>query len=223
MKQFTTRGIVLKRLNYQEADRLVTVLTADHGKLTLMAKGVRKIKSKLAGGIELLTVNEMVIIEGKGDIYTLRSARMQRNFAHLSSDYGRMQLGFQLLKLVQHITESQLEPAYFEMVELTLANLDDPTVQPIVTQLWYLLNFLRLQGRQPNFTSDVEGGKLMPNETYSYLPDEGSLRKGGLLGADHIKLARLCLQLLPKQLMQIKNVDLLALDWLKQLRMFDPV
>src|ERR1700676_1640031 len=49
INQIITTGIVLRRINYMEADRIITILTPDYGKLTLFAKGVRKANSKLAG------------------------------------------------------------------------------------------------------------------------------------------------------------------------------
>ena len=62
----TTSAIILKRVDYGEADRILTLLTPDHGKLSLMAKGVRKIKSKLAGGIELFSISTITFAEGRG-------------------------------------------------------------------------------------------------------------------------------------------------------------
>ncbi|MCA9330182.1 DNA repair protein RecO, partial [Candidatus Saccharibacteria bacterium] len=62
MKQIVTVGIVLARINYGEADRIVTILTPDHGKIRLLARGVRKIKSRLAGGIELFSINDLTYI-----------------------------------------------------------------------------------------------------------------------------------------------------------------
>lgn len=70
MKTISTQAIVLKRSNYREADRILRVITPDRGKISLIAKAVRKPKSKLAGGIELFSVNEISYIEGKA-IYRL--------------------------------------------------------------------------------------------------------------------------------------------------------
>ena len=56
MNQLVTDGIVLSRVNYGEADRIIKLLTPEAGKLSLMARGVRKPKSKLAGGIELFSI-----------------------------------------------------------------------------------------------------------------------------------------------------------------------
>lgn len=60
-----TSGIVLNRINFGEADRILTVITPDQGKLSLIAKGVRKEKSKLAGGIELFSVSNISFIPPK--------------------------------------------------------------------------------------------------------------------------------------------------------------
>ena len=68
MKRYTDQAIVLKRVDYAEADRIVQVITRENGKRSLMARGVRRAKSKLAGGIELFSVSSITAIVGKGDI-----------------------------------------------------------------------------------------------------------------------------------------------------------
>jgi len=86
VNQIVTTAIVLSRLNYGEADRIITVITPDNGKLRLMAKGVRRVKSKLAGGIELFIVSSLTFIKGKGDIGTLVSSRLQTHFSSIVTD-----------------------------------------------------------------------------------------------------------------------------------------
>ena len=71
MKQISTTGVILSRVNYKEADRILGVITPNYGKVRLMARGVRKIKSKLAGGIELFSISSLNYVNGKGDISTL--------------------------------------------------------------------------------------------------------------------------------------------------------
>lgn len=67
MKTVRSQAIVLRRTNYGEADRILQLLTPD-GRRSVMARGVRKEKSKLAGGIELFAVSDVVIGEGKGSL-----------------------------------------------------------------------------------------------------------------------------------------------------------
>ena len=60
MKVERTRAIVLKRTNYGEADRILQLLTT-YGKRNVIAKSVRREKSRMAGGIELFSICEVVI------------------------------------------------------------------------------------------------------------------------------------------------------------------
>ena len=75
-----TRAVVLRRTNYGESDRILNFLTPT-GKVSALARGVRKEKSRLAGGIELFTVSDVVIHQGRGSLGTLTSAKML-NFYH---------------------------------------------------------------------------------------------------------------------------------------------
>ncbi|MDB5181251.1 MAG: repair protein RecO, partial [Candidatus Saccharibacteria bacterium] len=113
MKQITTTAIILSRTDFGEADRILTLLTPDHGKLRLIAKGVRRIKSKLAGGIELFSVSDIVYIKGRGDIGTLISTRLIRHYGKIVSDVTRTMLGYDLIKMLNKATEDEPEDDYF--------------------------------------------------------------------------------------------------------------
>ena len=67
MKTERMRAIVLRRTNYGEADRILQLLTPE-GRRSVMAKGVRREKSKLAGGIELFALTDVVIGQGRGEL-----------------------------------------------------------------------------------------------------------------------------------------------------------
>ena len=75
MKTIRTRAIVLRRTNFGEADRILQLLTPE-GRRSVMAKGVRREKSKLAGGIELFAITDVVLGEGRGDLGILTSAQL---------------------------------------------------------------------------------------------------------------------------------------------------
>src|SRR4051812_44153733 len=108
-QQRVTTGIVLTRIEYGEADRIVTVLTPNDGKLRLMAKGVRRVKSKLAGGVELFSVSSLTYIPGRGDIGTLISSRLETHFGHIVQNIDRTMLGYDLIKLLHKATEDEPE------------------------------------------------------------------------------------------------------------------
>jgi len=62
---YRTEGFILKKIDRGEADRIFTVYTRDFGKLDLLAKAERKIKSKLRGGLELFYLSDIEFIQGK--------------------------------------------------------------------------------------------------------------------------------------------------------------
>jgi len=82
MKQLVARAIVLSRTDFGEADRIITLLTPDQGKVRLVARGVRRAKSKIAGGIELFSISDITYMTGKGDLGTLISARLDRHYGN---------------------------------------------------------------------------------------------------------------------------------------------
>ena len=65
---FKTEGLVLRETEYQDADKLLTVLTKDRGRLTLRARGVRSRSSKLKSGCQLLAYAEFTVFSGKNSM-----------------------------------------------------------------------------------------------------------------------------------------------------------
>ena len=81
MPTYSTAAVVLKRINYGEADRLVTLLTEKYGRVTAIARGVRKPLSKLRGFLELFTYGDFRLAEGKTlHRLTLKSPGVGRRF-----------------------------------------------------------------------------------------------------------------------------------------------
>jgi DNA repair protein RecO (recombination protein O) len=172
MDSLKTRGIVLKRTDYGEADRIVTVLTSDQGKLRLMARGVRKPKAKLAGGIELFSVSDMSFIRGRGEIGTLISARLDEHYGDI---------------------EDEPEPEYFVLMEQALAALDDPGVGLDLIRAWFNANMLKLSGHAPNLEATAAGHKLTAGSRYVFDLDDMAFdpRPRGRFAPDDIKFLRL--------------------------------
>jgi DNA repair protein RecO (recombination protein O) len=194
MNQVATKGIVLTRIDYGEADRILSFLTPDHGKLRLMAKGVRRVRSKLAGGIELFSVSDITFIQGRSDIGTLVSARLIRHYGTIVSDLSRVQLGYELLRLLNKNIEDESEPDYFELLDHALAALNDAAMPVQVIDVWFRAQLLRLGGFVPNLHTDIASRKLDIANTYTFSFDDMAFAlnpHGGRFTANHIKVLRL--------------------------------
>ena len=191
--QQVTTGIVLTRTDYGEADRILTLLTPDQGKLRLMAKGVRRVKSKLAGGVELFSVSDLTFIRGRGDIGTLVSARLKTHYAHIVQDLDRTMLGYELMKQLNKVTEDEPETAYFHVLQETFEALNDRNIALDLIRVWFNAQLLRLDGHMPNLQTDPDGTKLEAGKTYEFSFDDSAFvaRPDAPYKADAIKFLRL--------------------------------
>jgi DNA repair protein RecO len=187
-----TRAIVLRRTNFGEADRILDLLTPD-GRLSVMARGVRKEKSKLAGGIELFAVCDVVIGKGKGDLGILTSARMVHFYGHILDDYDRMQFAYEVLAQVAHASKSLDEAEWYDIVAEVLAALHVTTVPIALVQVWFYVRVAALLGDALNTERDNAGRKLLSDKRYRYdSTDKGFVEdSNGQITAEHIKILRL--------------------------------
>jgi DNA repair protein RecO (recombination protein O) len=155
MNSLRTRAIVLRRTNYGEADRIIQLLTPS-GKRTVMAKGVRREKSRLAGGIELFAICDVVIGEGKSDIGILTSARLVQFYRHIMQDYDRMQFAYAMIKLITKASEMVDEPEWYDVLSEVLMGLDAHTIPLELVQTWFYLHYASLLGHELNLDRDSE-------------------------------------------------------------------
>lgn len=208
MKTERTRAIVLRRTNYREADRVVQLLTP-LGRRSVMARGVRKEKSKLAGGIELFAISDVVIGQGKGDLGVLTSARLVHFYRGIIADYDRMQFGYEVVKLVTRSSELVDEPEWYDILAETLAALDASSIDLRLTQTWFYLRYADLLGYALGLQYDVEGESLHSELRYRYDVGEKGLRQvaQGEIGVDHIKLLRLIATKSLQALAQIGGIE----------------
>jgi len=219
MKTLRTRAIVLRRTNFGEADRILSLLTPE-GRRSVMAKGVRKEKSKLAGGIELFAITDVVIGEGRGDLGILTSAQLVIFYRHILEDYDRLQFGYRAIKLVGAASDTVDEPEWFDLLSEVLAALDALTIPSELIETWFLLRYSGLLGRELNLERDIDGLPLSAESNYRYDSSEEGLRpvQNGEITSDHIKLLRLIGTRSLKVLVQIGGIGAILPECLRVAR-----
>lgn len=222
MNQIITKGIVLSRTNFQEADRILTLLTPDHGKVSVVAKGVRKSRSKMAAGTELLSISEIGFIRGKGDLSTLTTARLDKHFGTIVQYMDRTMYAYDLLKRVNRLTEDNAEQEYFNLLVATFEALNNPEIELNLIQLWVLLHLVTISGHLPELGYDNRGIKLAESPHYSFDAEAMAfyVHPEGLYKTGHIKLLRLCLS---QPLNRLSNVTGLESYVLPMLRLMQTV
>jgi DNA repair protein RecO (recombination protein O) len=135
-RSYKLQAIVLKRVNFSEADRLVTVFSRSHGKLKLIAKGVRRLTSRKKGHLELFTLSKLQITKAKSiDIIT--EAETIESFANLRQNLNRVRIGYLMAELIEQLTAEGQE--HQEIYTLLLDSLT--TLNSSSASQDFILNF----------------------------------------------------------------------------------
>ena len=120
----TTQGLVLREVNYKEADKILTVLTAEGGKRTVKARGCRKKNSPLAASAQLLVYADMTLFLYQ-DRITLNEAESIRQFWHVRSDVELLALGSYFAEVMETVAvEGRPDPAAMSLILNSLHALD---------------------------------------------------------------------------------------------------
>lgn len=192
-KDLRTLAYVLKRVNYGEADRILNLITPS-GKIAAIAKGVRKEKSKLAGGVEIFSLVDINVRQGKSELGVITNAKMLKYYAGILKDFNRLELASLILKKVSFAAESSDNSDFFRIVDQALKGLDAGDGLELV-EAWFWLNLLKASGEEINLYRDVMGEKLRVDLKYDWDEMEGAFKRKehGEYGENDIKMLRLML------------------------------
>ncbi len=126
-KYFSDLAIVLKRINYGETDKIVTLFTREHGKISAIAKGVRRTTSRKAPHIEPFVLTKVYLTNGKG-MPILTQAETQETFSKLKSDLEKTKDIFYLGEIIDRLTtEDEPNEDIFNHFIYTLKELEHET------------------------------------------------------------------------------------------------
>jgi len=207
MNSKNTVAIILKRINYSEADRILTVLTKDSGRLSLMAKGVRRSTSKLAGGIELFSESSIQYIMGRGEIGTLVSARILKHYGNIVLSLEVSTAAYTLLSIIERITEHSDGPEYYDLLNQALLLLDTGHEPRLVLGLFYV-RLLSITGHNVNVHKDVYGNKFEESKSYQYNFDKNGFEIVPFgYGSGVVKVARILSIMSLGQLRRVRGLD----------------
>lgn len=193
----TTRAIILRRTNYGEADRILTILTSEYGQQAVIARAVRREKSKLAGGIELFAVCELGLVRSSTNtdgMWTLTSSRIVTFYDQIMTDYDRLQFGYETVRQIANLSNAIAAPELYQVLDDVLAALNNLSVDLRLVKTWFYLHLARLRGGELNLWTDSNGMKLVEDVNYSYDTVEGVfvyVENGGKFTTEVIKLLRL--------------------------------
>ncbi len=160
MTSYSFEGIVIKRFNFGEAHKLVTLFTKDQGKITLLAKGLRKPSSKRAGTLELFNHIKASAARGRGELDTLTEAQLVNSFSSWRKHLGRITLAYQLCEVIDKLTpDRQPHPEIFEILKGSLLEIGNLKIDwKLKIENWKveILRELGYWSKEQEFQSDID-------------------------------------------------------------------
>ncbi|KXK12991.1 MAG: DNA repair protein RecO [Chloroflexi bacterium OLB15] len=177
---FRTAAIILKRRDFGEADRLLTILTPEHGKQDVIAKGARKLTSQKMGHVELFTCAEMLVHTGR-ELGVVAQAEMTIPFNALRENLTRGAYAAYCAELVDRFTSPGEDDTtrLFNLTRATLERVDQET-DPRLAVRYFEVHLLDVSGFRPELHFCAAGGEpLLPqDQVFSY-------SEGGVICPQH--------------------------------------
>ncbi|NLC44093.1 MAG: DNA repair protein RecO [Clostridiales bacterium] len=160
MNLVRTHGVVLRAKNRNEADRLLTVLSPELGKILVLSKGCRKPKSRFLAFSQLFCYGEL-IMQPYREIYILNQAEVKNSFYDIRNDMDRLYCATYIANLTEEVaTIGEDNAPLFALLLQGLSYLSYGNRNPLETTLIYELKLMELTGYKPNVTISPALAKL---------------------------------------------------------------
>lgn len=175
VKHYRTEGIVLRRQDFGEADRVITLFTPGMGKLRALAKGTRRPKSRMAGHLELFTRASVLIAAGR-NLDLITQAEATRTFPALRTDLWRAGYASYAIELVDRFSAERVENySLFDLLERMLEHLNGDGSAYDWAARSFELHLLRLVGYAPQLYDCLRCGTSLQPETNRFSPPFGGV------------------------------------------------
>lgn len=177
---YKTEGIIIAQKNFGEADKLLTIYTESHGKLTCIAKGARRPRSKKSGHIELGNWCSLFIAKGK-NLDLLTEVQLKKAFGLENLTPQKANQIYHLLEIINKLTPAnQKNSEVFNLLRTYLSNISDESNFDLISSAYKVkllaeLGFFSAQSIK-NKNAKIFFSKLQ-SESYKNLKDEISIDK----------------------------------------------
>ncbi len=210
--RYRTKGFIFKKEDRSEADRLFSVFTEDFGRVEVLGKGIRKINSKLRGGIEIFSFSEIEFIQGKNR-KTLTDATTLDKFYGVGNS-EKLKVGYHISRVLSHfIRGEEQDKKILDLVKNTFSELNK-TESYFLLYYYFFWNFIAALGHAPELSNCAScHQKLKPHNLYFSNKDGGVICKNcaalkkemEIISIDTIKLLRLILGNKWRDIIEIEN------------------
>lgn len=169
---------MLRTYRLGEADRIVVLVTASHGKVRAVAKGVRRTSSKWGARLEPMSHVSLLLWQGRGELAVVNQAEVVDHFKTVREDLARVTAAMSMLEVVDQLAqEGHTDPGLYRMVVGALRALADQRSDPAMVAPAFFLKALVHEGAMAALSACASCGA--PAETTQLVAFD--LAEGGAL------------------------------------------
>jgi DNA repair protein RecO (recombination protein O) len=195
---YKSEAVVIRRSDLGEADKILTIFTPHFGKLRVVAKGVRKVTSRLAGHVELFTRSQMLLAKARNLDIVTQSETIDA-YRPMHDDLSRVAHAYYAAELLDALTPDALEnyPVYKLMTDVFQLLSEDPNPDRVLR--WFEVQLLGYMGYAPELSKCVECRNDLTPTVNAFSPALGGVicagcRRAGVgrdLSVNALKVLRL--------------------------------
>jgi DNA repair protein RecO (recombination protein O) len=178
MKKYNTKAVVLKSVRYKDSDKIFTLFTKDYGKITAIARGVRKINSRRSGSLDTLNYATVNIHEDRLEFKNIEEVKVIESFKTLKGNLGKSAKAYYIIELVHKATgEGEHSPEIFDLLLKCLRALDRNGYSGDLFISYFEMNLMKLTGYQMSLNKCEKCQRVLDDSWGRYYFD---VENGGL-------------------------------------------
>lgn len=221
MAALNTPALVLRRADYSDYDRMVTLFTPEHGRIDAIARGCRRQKSALHNACEPFVSGEFQLYQ-RGERFAIEQCQITESFFELRTDYDRLTHGAYWLKLMEAAVMPDVPMGDLFLIALrALAHLNYSGIQPELLTMAFEMHLMAQLGLTPRMDVCLKCGRRVDGDARFDVDRGGSVCLSCPSSAPRISNgARRILMKLPRT--RYDQVQLLVdrPDWIEAARIF---
>ncbi len=149
MSYLKTKGLIIREVNTGEADKIVTIFSRNRGRISALAKGARRPRSKLVAGTQFLSYCDYLLFSGR-EMYSINSCEVLEPFYEIRNDMIRLTYAAHFVDIINDVVqENQPSPRVLQLLLNSLHMLSKTDKEPELIARIFELRFLSIMGFAP--------------------------------------------------------------------------
>ena len=152
--QEKVEGVIVSELDWQETSKIINVVTKEYGRIGMIAKGARQLKSKLRTGTMMMTHGIFDIYYKPDKLSILKEVEVKNDYPHIKNDLNKLASASFVIDIFNQVIKNDFEKAWYNDFIATLNKIDEGYDANIITNI-FMLKVMQMLGIMPELNSCI--------------------------------------------------------------------